>query len=123
PGVDAGRDRDGGGGLEVHALLLLEPGAEMEDAAMDDADQRRDVRAAVWADGREPVELRLREGGEGVRPGRRAGVRIAEARVDLWRGHRWIRPDADARIIAARSTPAAPALRRTRPGARGRGPP
>jgi hypothetical protein len=61
PGVGTGGDGDGVAALEVAGLLLVGAGAEHEAVVDPHPDQRRDVRPAVAADRREPVQLRPRQ--------------------------------------------------------------
>ena len=88
PRVVAGGQRDLRVVLEVARLLLLEAGAEVHRLVVKDADQRRHVRPAVGAHGREPVQLGLLERARDLGPGRRAGLGVAEAAVELggWLG-------------------------------------
>src|SRR4051812_4119872 len=58
PRVDAGRDGDSGGVREIACLLLLWARTEHEPVVDPRAHQRRGVRAAVVADGGQPVQLR-----------------------------------------------------------------
>jgi hypothetical protein len=57
--------------LEVAVLLLLVAGREVQRVVVPDADERRDVRAAVGADRRDPVELGAAEQAGDVAPRRR----------------------------------------------------
>jgi hypothetical protein len=88
---------------QIDRLLLGRAGAEVEPVVVPDRRQWSDVRPAVDAHGRDPVQLGGLEDAEGLRPGSRRRVRITEADVLLSYGFH-----ANADCHGGRNSPVAP---------------
>src|SRR4029450_2375902 len=67
-------------------LLLIRARTEEERVVHPDSNQRRHVRASVWAHGRYPVQLRVLEVPPCVAPGEGLGVKVADPRVEVSSG-------------------------------------
>src|SRR5580698_5511993 len=65
-------------GREVLGLSLVFSGTEVQGSFEPDAQQGSDMRAAIWANGREPIQLGIRQCNPRLRPLRRCRIRAAE---------------------------------------------
>ena len=116
PHIRSRRDNDVVVAGEVLRLLLVWAGAHVHGGVTPDGDHRGDMRAAIGADGREPVDRGVGEHRRSPVPRRRCGARTAVGHVELDGRvggsirHARYRPPPTSELIAACSSRVAVAL-------------